>query len=238
MNKFKLTLLIVLVPSIVFANDAIGGVMKLFYGIFAIVVLGILISFISAIYYLIRRKESAFTLSGTLSSIVFLFGIILEVMTENETIEISSIFFIPSLLVLTILSSKKTNDNKTELIWHCILASSLILLFSRLISLIQFFNIEILNSLYYLTYLIYPMYIYGYVKSMLAINKQIEQKRLFMNVNLICIFAFLISELFNIITKSNLLVLESFIGSSKPFLIVLTVINFTTIIMTPAKKHH
>ncbi|MFN3444661.1 MAG: hypothetical protein ACK44D_02905 [Bacteroidia bacterium] len=238
MNKFKLTLLIVLVPSIVFANDAIGGVMKLFYGIFAIVVLGILISFISAIYYLIRRKESAFTLSGTLSSIVFLFGIILEVMTENETIEISSIFFIPSLLVLTILSSKKTNDNKAELIWHCILASSLILLFSRLISLIQFFNIEILNSLYYLTYLIYPMYIYGYVKSMLAINKQIEQKRLFMNVNLICIFAFLTSELFNIITISNLLVLESFIGSSKPFLIVLTVINFTTIIMTPAKKHH
>lgn len=238
MNKFKLTLLIVLVPSIVFANDAIGGVMKLFYGIFAIVVLGILISFISAIYYLIRRKESAFTLSGTLSSIVFLFGIILEVMTENETIEISSIFFIPSLLVLTILSSKKTNDNKTELIWHCILASSLILLFSRLISLIQFFNIEILNSLYYLTYLIYPMYIYGYVKSMLAINKQIEQKRLFMNVNFICIFAFLTSELFNIITISNLLVLESFIGSSKPFLIVLTVINFTTIIMTPAKKHH
>ena len=230
--------MIALVPSMVFASDAIGGVMKLFYGIFAVVVIGFLISFISAIYYVVRRKERAFALSGTLSVMIFLLGMILEVMTENEAIEISSIFFIPSLLVLTILFSKKTNDNKTELVSHCILASSLILLFSKSIALTQFFNIEILNSLYYLTYLIYPIYIYKYVKSMMATDKQIEKRLLFMNVNLICIFAFLTSELFYIMTIRDLLVLESLIGSAKPFLLALSVINFTTTIMTRAKNYH
>lgn len=153
MNKFKLALLIAFFPLMVFASDAIGGVMKLFYGTFAVIVIGFLISFISVIYYVVRRKERAFVLSGTLSVMIFLLGMILEVMTENEAIEMSSIFFIPSLLILTILFSRKTKDNKTELVAHCILVLSLILLFSKSIALTQFFNIEMLNSLSYLTYL-------------------------------------------------------------------------------------
>jgi hypothetical protein len=219
-------------PIFLLANDIVGGFLSLFYTYIAIC----LVSLLLTIYYLRSRKEKVFVQALSLSSLIFLIGILFHRTDFNSPFNFSLLFFIPSLINFTMLFLRKVNDNKTKLIWHVMLLPTFILLYSKLLELFLIFNIEIWSFFTSLTYFIYPISIYVYVKFLLASDLQIERKQLFINSNKICIYSFLIIQVFYLMSISHLFVFnEAMIAHLSPFIIALILVNLMVKWMTKEK---
>lgn len=211
-----------IIPLFILAMDAIGGLLSLFYTYIAVC----LVSLLLTIYYLRTRKEKTFVQAISLSSLILLIGILFHRTDFNSPFNFSLLFFIPSLISFTLLFFRKVNDNKTKLIWHVMLLPTLILLYSNLLELFLIFDIEIWSFFPSLTYFIYPISIYVYVKWNLESDIQIERKQLFINSNKICLYSFLILQVFYLMSISRLFVFnEAMIAHLSPFFIVLILIN-------------
>ncbi len=211
-----------IIPLFFSANDIIGGLFNLLYTYIAVC----LVSLFLAIYYFTSRKEKVFILVLFISLPLFLVGMLFHRTNFYSSIDISLLFFIPSLISYTMLFLRKVNDNKTKLFWHVMLLPTLILLFSKLLELFLIFDIEIWSFFPSLTYFIYPISIYVYVKWILDSELQISRKQLYINSNLICIYSFLILQVFYMMSFSHLLVFnEAMIAHISPFFVSLVLVN-------------
>lgn len=211
-----------ILPIFLLSNGIVGGILSLFYAYIAVC----LVSLLLTIYYLRTRKEKVFVLALSLSSLIFLIGILFHRTDLYSPINISSFFFIPSLISFTLLFLRKVNDNKTKLIWHVMLLPTLILLYSKLLELFLIFDIEIWSFFPSLTYFIYPISIYVYVKWILDSELQISRKQLYINSNKICLYSFLILQVFYLMSISRLLVFnEAMIAHISPFFVALILVN-------------
>ncbi len=221
-----------ILPIFLLANDIVGGILNLFYIYIAVC----LVSLLLTIYYLRTRKEKTFVQALSLSSLIFLIGILFHRMDFNSPFNFSLLFFIPSLIIFTLLFLRKVNENKTKLIWHVMLLPTLILLYSKLLELFLIFDIEIWSFFPSLTYFIYPISIYVYVKWILDSDIQISRKQLYINSNKICLYSFLILQVFYLMSFSRLFVFnEALIAHLSPFIIVLILVNLMLHIMTKEK---
>ncbi len=221
-----------ILPIFLLSNGIVGGILSLFYTYIAVC----LVSLLLTIYYLRTRKEKTFVQAISLSSLILLIGILFHRTDLYSPINISSPFFIPSLINFTLLFLRKVNDNKTKLIWHVMLLPTLILLYSKLLELFLIFDIEIWSFFPSLTYIIYPISIYVYVKWILDSDIQIERKQLYINSNKICLYSFLILQVFYLMSISRLFVFnEAMIAHLSPFFIVLILINLLIRFMTKEK---
>jgi hypothetical protein len=185
-----------------------------------------------AIFYLKKGYSWTFVVSSFLTLVLIGMATFLAAGDESIPNKIENWMFIPSLIISGILFYKKVKQNPTQVFWYYGLNTSLLLLLSNFIQLL---DITAFNFLFYLNYAFYALICFFYVKRSLKIDNLIGNKTLFVNTNLICILSFLTVMIFFLITTTQReIIMETFILNLKYYIkslaIILAIGNISTLI--------
>lgn len=136
--------------------------------------------------------------------------------------------FIPSLIILGLILNKKINKNPPILVWYIAFTIAVIQLSHHLLRLFE--THYILSSLF--TFTIYVLICFKYVKASLVSAASIENKKIYINTNLIVFCSFFTLLLIHSITQDFEYAFQTFIWQIKSsFLIILVyllIVNIAT----------
>lgn len=232
MKKISILSLLLLLSPLTFADIDSYSLSRTLNLLLLSVSVVVITALCLAIFYLRKGNSWAFIVSGVLTLVLIAIATFLAAGDESIPNKIENWMFIPSLIISGILFFKKAKQNPTQVFWYYGLNTSLLLLLSNFIQLL---DITAFNFLFYLNYTFYALICFIYVKRSFIIDSLIGNNTLFANTNLICILSFLTVLIFFLITTTHReIIIETFILNLKYYIkslvIILAIGNISTLI--------